>query len=856
MNKMGFTEELQQWQTIRTAGSCKEKGKIKIFAEFPDPEHLLDSAYEFLKRMTVPEMILRTVREKTNTFEEYTITLSPGTCTIAANDTEGIRRGIYKTAEYLREYIPEEFPVLTKRFTPQFKTRISRYRFHLPGNDGERAHELDDQADFYPEPFLDRFASEGINAVWFNLNHNLSWLTLTKWNPDRAEEKQKIYAKMQKIVDRCRRYGIKLFPYFVVPTTRKYNDPLFEKYPDLAGPLLYGMPMFCPAFSGYQYWYDTFHQLFSAVRNLGGFLMIVEGEGASLCPILESHGEVPCRKKCGLTGGEVYAKHFEAAYRGIKDASPDSELIAWHYLPFATKLSPYHEEAVAKSPEGIIFQFNAESGSTPVQLGKPRRIGDYWQCITEPAPNYREFASFTKKYNRRLSAKIQVGTSHEVGSIPYVTVPLLTYRKFKNLKALGTTDLMQCWGNGGTPGTMNFAAGRLSFTDFSNVSEQDFLKDLAVTLWGRKSADKAAEAWTILSEAYQQFYPYSNMMQYFGPIADGIKWRLFAYPSNETLLPTWTISRESSGDNLCECFDNHSHEELVLLLEKLADEWKRGLALFREILADQPERDDLAREVVRIEALGIQFASASRILKFYLLRRQVFAAPEGRFPLLDTMKEIVLQEKSARERMLELLEIDPSLGYNPEACGWKYDDESILRGLGTIPSTLEDLEKIRNGELAYPKPEVPYFTDGTEIKLDFMTWSAKQEGDHIRISVACPNTDPVLDELFFAFDDDGIHHPIHAHFDCSGRIFIKPEGCEIRISSDETGWNAEILLPFHCIPGWGTPGCRFNLVRLIRDYEKVYSWPGLFKGPVVTTLGLAFYNPKDMAYFLPERKEQ
>ena len=126
---MDFVEELHTWQEIPLAGCGSVAGNIVISAQFPDPEGLLDTAYAFLKRLKVPAFSVLTKQGKTSVFEEYEISLAPGKCEITANDTEGIRRGVYKLAEYLREFTPDQFPVLKKLFTPKFKTRISRYRF-------------------------------------------------------------------------------------------------------------------------------------------------------------------------------------------------------------------------------------------------------------------------------------------------------------------------------------------------------------------------------------------------------------------------------------------------------------------------------------------------------------------------------------------------------------------------------------------------------------------------------------------------------------------------------------------------------------------------------------------------------
>jgi len=61
-----------------------------------------------------------------------------------------------------------------------------------------------------------------------------------------------------------------------------------------------------------------------------------------------------------------------------------------------------------------------------------------------------------------MSAKLQVGCSHESATIPFMPVPSILYRKYKEMPALNITSVMQCWYFGNYPGVMNRAAGRLA----------------------------------------------------------------------------------------------------------------------------------------------------------------------------------------------------------------------------------------------------------------------------------------------------------------------------------------------------------------------------------------------------------
>lgn len=840
---MDFVEELHTWQEINCAGNPTYAETIQIKSAFPDPEELLASAYAFLKRLRSFPLQVEIGRADTSCFEEYILETKPGFCKIFAADTEGVRRGIYKIGELLREFIPEELPVKTETFHPYFQTRIGRYRFGSHTCPGTR-YELDPDSDYYPEPFLDRLASEGLNTIWFNAPA-FNEFFLTEWTPDHAGEKKRNYRQLQENVNRCRKYGIRILPYLVIPPAWSFDDPLLKKYPDLAGPSMMGTKFFCPAFEGKKYLYDTMHQIFTDVKHLGGFLIIVQGEGAGVCQEFLEFGHIPCQKKCGMTPGNIFAELISALYDGIRSASKDAEMVAWFYQPFSKEPAKYLGETFSLLPKGILFQYNAESGSFPVQLGKPRWLGDYWQCITEPSPAYQQFAEMIRNTGHRLCAKIMVGTSHEVGSVPYVPVPALTYRKYKALRELGTSSVMQVWGTGGTPGMMNFTAGRLAFTDLSKVSEEDFLLSLGRTLWGKDLAPQVAKGWKILSEAYHDNYPYSNMIQYFGPVADGVNWPLYAIPAYKELLPTWMLNNgEISGDNLCECLNNHTFEEVITLFELLYTQWKEGVNIFRDLAKKHDLTAEQKREIVRMEALEIQFGTSWRIFHFYLLRKKLFEEKNSAY--IQEMRQIPVEEIAARKRMLELIEADPVLGYNPEAMGFKYDKDTITAGLKTMDQTFRDLDRLESGDFSQPFVQKSAAMDGSIIELEHFFWSGTWENGILKIHVHCPGHFRILDELFFAFDNDGSDYPIHGHGDSQERVFIKPDAVQWKITRKEDCWESDFTIPVSALPGRSLKNVRMNLTRLMDNYNNRCSWPGKHGAYLTSRLNLAFYDPDDM----------
>ena len=564
-------------------------------------------------------------------------------------------------------------------------------------------------------------------------------------------------------------------------------------------------------------------------------------------------GKIPCQDKCGLANGEIMASGFESLFRGMKDANPDADLVVWYYDPLVYEKPRYREEwlpeTLEKAPDGVIHQFNAESGIEVSQLGKKRCCGDYWQCESGLSQYYRRFAEDAKKHNRSILAKIQVGTSHEMGCVPYLEVPALTYRKYRNLQDCGTDGVFQCWGAGATPGFMNYVARELAFTDCAKLSEREFLLGLGRTFWGEMNAADMARVWSLFSEAYAE-YPRANMIQYFGPVADGVTWPLYIYPKFTPLFPTWVPYEDLSGDSAWECLDTHTLDELVILFGRMTGKWAEGLGLLRRICAGMKLNEEQSRSLVLAEALDIHFSTARRIARFFQLRRELFESAKA--GTLDEMRAILESEIASRGKMIELCGKWPLLGYNPEARGYKYDEEKISRSIRELETVLRNelprAEKERREnklKLEFPCKE-EYKLGTGEVRLKDLTWSADEVNGRLEIKIHCPNRRKIMDELFVGIDDGGVSFPWLLHVSGEGKCFRVPEGAAYRFESLDDSWSFLLDIDISTLPGASLRNLRINISRLLDSPDVRRSWPGYVKTPPPGRLNLVYYHPSEM----------
>jgi hypothetical protein len=737
-----FVDELKapKHYSLRWGRTKKEKDEadlgngVTLDFRFPNEGKILDAAISdfqtFLKFAGIhengPFKITIEKKELVKPFESYRIETNADSCSVFASDTEGIRRGICFLEEQLLGADGPFLPIGVIERQPWMKNRISRCFFGPIKRPPLNRDELMDDVDYYPDAYLSRLAHEGINGLWLTIEfRDLCNTSLTE-APSNTEKR--LY-KLRRTVDKCLRYGIKTWVFCIEPAAFRPDDPLLKKYPELRGaPNGGGDYCFCPSSDiADRYLYESTNWLFSQVPGLGGLINISYGERATTC-LSSIHGDSDVPLDCPRCGRiprwKILHRSLGAMQRGMHTANPNAELISWFYMPQANTHPDWMFDIAGHMPEGVVLQYNFESGALKTQAGKLRSGGDYWLSHVGPSANFARIADRAINAGTSLSAKIQVGCSHEVATIPFVPVPSLLYRKYKKMRQLGCAHVMQCWYFGNYPGVMNRAAGALALEAFDD-SEDAFLARLARPEWGA-AADTVVNAWRHLAEGYEN-YPLTNMFQYYGPMHDGVVWPLFLNPALKPLTPTWLTAPYPSGDTIGECLDTFTLSEALSLCDKMTEHWQQGADLFlslRPQFQNDPER---LSDIDLVEALGIQFKSGRNILRFYHLRALLMS---GRIPdplnTLDAMMHLVEDEIGHSERMVKLCEQDSRLGFHSEAETYKYYPAKLRW-------RIEQLRELLSTEF----PETRHLLEtGSSTELQSKSTATECRGYNKSISVA------------------------------------------------------------------------------------------------------------------------
>jgi hypothetical protein len=843
----GFIEDLKEpsgfhicWSSKFHAGKDDldlRKGVDPRF-EFPDPEGVLKTANDdlvaFLKAGSIyrsggiPVITCKCDSGVLPVPESFKIEVTKKEIRIFSGDTEGLRRGIYHLEEMLLSSASSFLPIGITERKSWLRNRISRCFFGPIKRPPFNRDELMDGIDYYPEEYLNRLAHEGVNGLWLTVSfRDLCKTAITSLAPD-AEKR---LAKLRDTVAKCLRYGIKTWVFCIEPAGILPNDPLLKKYPELQGPWGWDRYCFCPSSEvAKQYLYDSTNWLFKQVPGLGGILNISHGERVTTCLSrlgATDNGIVPCPRCGSIPHWEILHRSLSAMKKGMSEASPSAELISWLYMPQPAPLAEWVYELSHHTPEGVILQFNFESGGYKNQLGHPRCGGDYWLSYVGPSDHFGRIANGISNGHTKLSAKIQVGCSHEVATVPFVSVPGLLYRKYEKMKKLGVSDVMQCWYFGNYPGIMNRAAGMLTGEDFTD-SEEGFLLRLAGSEWG-SSTETVVRAWQHFAEGYS-YYPLSNQFQYYGPMHAGPAWPLYLKPVLKPLAPTWKPDFPPSGDAIGECLDNHTLEEAIILCGRLSEEWNEGVVLMDSLRPTFTGNRERLLDIGLAEALGIQFESGYNILKFYHLRKCLYSGTNS-LAVLNEMQKIVESEILRSKRLTKLCEEDSRLGFHSEAESHLYHPTLLAWRIGRLRNLL-DTEfaevriKMENGcAFSIFDPERQVYSVGNNWHENrTFRWRSFLRKGNLVFEFDCPDEKSADYDLLSLIltDCHAVVYPWQITFNNNNYYDDNRQASTIHLKKYDGGWQAEITL-------FQNPGnCYLQVIRRIGNNggeEDIDSWP-------------------------------
>jgi hypothetical protein len=276
-----------------------------------------------------------------------------------------------------------------------------------------------------------------------------------------------------------------------------------------------------------------------------------------------------------------------------------------------------------------------------------------------------------------IMAKLQVGTTHELATVPNLPLIDNLYEKLARAEAEGVTGFLATW-NFGNSFSWNTSAVAEFFNNPERPGARIFVERLAVKYFPGCDARGAGEAIEKFSAAMQN-YPFWENLLYWGPMNYALAYPLTLAPlTGKYMGHSWVM--EERGDNLSNTFGPFPVAEFMARFSSIVEEWQAGVEIMSKALSGcQEPRAKMELGVARM--VGLCFRSTVNVYKTWLLRKDRPPDAEKRF------LEIVNDEIAVLEAALPLIEGDPRLGFHAECQAYMFSAESVRKKLDDLRNT-------------------------------------------------------------------------------------------------------------------------------------------------------------------------
>jgi hypothetical protein len=644
--------------------------------------------------------------------ESYRIAVSAHEIDIDGADDSGVMYGIYHLEELMRV---RKAPVLAAADIsrkPILRTRILRSPmsfFHR--------RELPTILEAYPETYLHKMSHHGFNGIW--LRGRLAELAKVDVFPEFGADADRIHADLNALVQRAAAYGIRVYMFFNEPLAMRKNSEFFRKYPHLKGqPLesedVYAMCTSTPEVQTFLR--EGMAYLFRHVPGLAGTMLITASEFHTHCfshhrtrntarETWQKTMECPrCRER---TPQEVVGEVVTCIRDGVKSANPAAEVIAWNWSWTMYEDDP-QESVVRALPDDVCVMADFERGGKRVTDGFSHVVDEYSLGYVGPSERFKGTAAVAREQGRAMFAKLQIGVTHELATIPYLPVYPKLARKFINQRDEGVVGAMECWNFGNILSPTTEIAHWFSWEPLPE-SVDHYLAMVAGRDFGEKAAPAFVSAWHAFAEAMDH-YPFSIPLLYWGPQHFGPAFPLYFRKVDRHMPLPWLLPAEVTydtdfawmsftefGDQIDNYLGGFTPEKLVSCFDNLIADWQRGVDTMQNALEQVPDalQANAEREFTVAAAALSQFTTARNVTEFIHLRNQYWDTDDTqtRRPLLKKLLAIAENEIRNAADCRDLALRNPMLGFHGEAFGFDYTPAKIDAKLATTKETVADMEE-------------------------------------------------------------------------------------------------------------------------------------------------------------------
>ncbi len=546
----------------------------------------------------------------------------------------------------------------------------------------------------YTDEQLKQIADNGFNAIWiYGLLQNLVSSDIF---PEFGRNSDIHIKNMRQLIANAARYKIKVFILMQPPRAIDVENNFWEKHPDVGGQETdfitddgYPIRMRSLCTSNKQvkdFILQSSARLAQELPQLGGIILITASEYPSHCygksgNFIDESGNlqtatISCPHCSQRTPTDVITEIIKLVNNGIGNVNRNIKIIAWNWSWNAYYKIPY-SEIINNLPENIMLMADFERGGTKTILGKERFIDEYSLSFAGPSRQFLETINTAKKQNLKVIAKLQIGTTHELATVPNLPLIGNLYDKAKAMREHHINDFMGCWSFGNML-SANTAAFNYFFTEDNLLKKNDTLKQFAKEYFPDADADLIIQAWQLFEQAMDN-YPFALSFLYSSPINYALAYPLPQPPISDTPAGrSWLM--DSRGDNLDNSMTDYTIDEIITGLNTIVKYWKQGLTYLENGLENSNSKHS-TDELNTARVCYHVFRSCRNIYRAYKLCR----SDENN---QAEFHNIAKDELANLQEVLPIIEQDTRFGFHIEAKGYMFDAPAIKTKIKNLQHTM------------------------------------------------------------------------------------------------------------------------------------------------------------------------
>ncbi|MDR2116575.1 MAG: hypothetical protein LBP87_09370 [Planctomycetaceae bacterium] len=463
---------------------------------------------------------------------------------------------------------------------------------------------LDPEIKSYPDELLRQLSQHGVNGIW--LHTVLRTLAPSNLFPEFGNNHEIRLKSLQTLVDRAKRYGIKVYLYMNEPRAMP-NSFFTGDRTKFAGVSYGSQTSLCTSTPEIQHWLaDSLSHVFKNVSGLGGIFTITASENHTNCSSHYRKDQCPRCKNRSVA--EIITEVNRIMADAVHRVAPDANVFVWDW-GWNDEVAT---EIITKLPDSV-WLMSVSEWSLPIERGGVKsNVGEYSISSVGPGPRAVKHWTLARQRGLKTIAKVQFNVTWEIASIPYLPVADLIAEHAVKLSGSGVNGLMLGWSLGGYP-SPNLEIAHLA--ESQKINADEILNRIAVKYYGNGAAS-AREAWTIFSNGFREF-PYHIGLCYSGPQHWGAANLVFSkrtgYRATMVGIPYDDVQ------NWCAVYPP---EIAAGQFRKVAEHFAQGLEPLRRAVDQSPAEQKLQTESEFrfAKTAQLHFASSANMIEFNTLR--------------------------------------------------------------------------------------------------------------------------------------------------------------------------------------------------------------------------------------------